>query len=133
MKAITDSRSGRLELLEHVDRKIVSIRLAIPAGPKAIHLIALDTVIKGPPERSRTGSPRCNAAKGGLCIGGVGGADSEKAATDKGILSIIPSISAVAIDARFVNANMFELHLSAAEIDSNFVDATKLNYKKRLT
>jgi hypothetical protein len=34
----------RSELPEHVDRETVSIRLSILAGPKAIRLIALDTV-----------------------------------------------------------------------------------------
>jgi hypothetical protein len=34
----------RSEFLEHVDGETFSIRLLIQAGPKAIHLIALDTV-----------------------------------------------------------------------------------------
>jgi hypothetical protein len=48
-------------------------------------------------------------------------------------VNAIPSISADAIDARFVNANMSKLHLSADELDLNFIDATKLNFRKRLT
>jgi hypothetical protein len=33
----------RLEFLKHVDGEIVGSNLAIPVGPNAIHLIALDT------------------------------------------------------------------------------------------
>ena len=35
---------GGLELLEHVGRKAFGVRLSIQAGPKAINLIAFDTV-----------------------------------------------------------------------------------------
>ena len=73
----------------------------------------LSTVINGPPERSRTRSPRFNEAAVWLCIAVSDGAESEKAGTDKGTLSAIPSTSAIAVDARFVNANIVKLHLSS--------------------
>jgi hypothetical protein len=54
-------------------------------------------------------------------------ADSEKTGVDNGTLSTIPSISAVAIGARLVNANMLNSISPAAEIELRFSEATKLH------
>jgi hypothetical protein len=62
------------------------------------------TVIMGPPERIRTRSPGRNGALVGLGI--ADGADPEKAGTDKGMLSTIPSATVAAIDIRFVKVDM---------------------------
>jgi hypothetical protein len=66
----------------------------------------LSTVIKGPPERSRTRSPRWNEAAAWLCIAVLDEAGSEKAAIDRGRLTAVPSITAIAIEARFLNRKM---------------------------
>ena len=42
-KADVARREALLSLLEHVHRETIGVNLAIPVGPKAIHLIALDT------------------------------------------------------------------------------------------
>ena len=42
-KADIARREALLSLLEHVHRETIGVNLAIPVGPKAIHLIALDT------------------------------------------------------------------------------------------
>jgi hypothetical protein len=56
-------------------------------------------------------------------------ADSEKTGVDNGTLSTIPSISAVAIGARLVNANMLNSISPAAEIELRFSEATKLHLR----
>jgi hypothetical protein len=38
------------------------------------------------------------------------GAGAEKAGTDKGTLSATPSVNAIAVETRFVNANTLSLH-----------------------
>ena len=91
--------------------------------------LILPTVIKGPPERNRTRSPRRNEAAVWLCITVFDGTESEKAGTDKGILNAIPSTNAVVIDARFVNANMLNSISRAADIGSHFTDTTKLRFR----
>jgi hypothetical protein len=40
----SDSPEALLFLPEHVDGEAIGVHLAIPVGPKAIHLIALDTL-----------------------------------------------------------------------------------------
>jgi hypothetical protein len=42
-KADIVRREALLSPLEHVHRETIGVNLAIPVGPKAIHLIALDT------------------------------------------------------------------------------------------
>jgi hypothetical protein len=42
-KADIARREALLSLLKHVHRETIGVNLAIPVGPKAIHLIALDT------------------------------------------------------------------------------------------
>jgi hypothetical protein len=42
-KADIARREALLSPLEHVHRKTIGVNLAIHVGPKAIHLIALDT------------------------------------------------------------------------------------------
>jgi hypothetical protein len=42
-KADIARREALLSLLEHVQRETIGVNLAIAVGPKAIHLIALDT------------------------------------------------------------------------------------------
>jgi hypothetical protein len=44
-------------------------------------------------------------------LGIADGAGSEKAGTDKGVLSAIPSANVVAIDNRFAKVGIVELHL----------------------
>jgi hypothetical protein len=39
-------------------------------------------------------------------------AEAEKAGTDKGTLSATPSVNAIAVETRFVNANTLSLHFS---------------------
>jgi hypothetical protein len=67
------------------------------------------TVIIGPPERIRTRSPGWNEAPVWPDI--AAGAESEKAGTDKGMLSAIPSANVAAIETRFVKIDIVELHL----------------------
>jgi hypothetical protein len=64
----------------------------------------------GPPERFRTRSPARNGAL--VWLGIADGAESEKAGTVKGMLSVIPSINAAAIDIRFVKVDIVEAHFS---------------------
>jgi hypothetical protein len=48
-------------------------------------------------------------------------AEAEKAGTDKGTLSATPSVNAIAVETRFVNANTLSLHFSVgADIGSAF-------------
>jgi hypothetical protein len=42
-KADIARREALLSPLEHVHRETIGVNLATPVGPKAIHLIALDT------------------------------------------------------------------------------------------
>jgi hypothetical protein len=75
-------------------------------------------VINGPPERTRTRSPVRNGGRTALCIAVFTGGDSEKAGIDKGILSAIPSVTAIAIETCFVNADILNsmLNFAAASI-----------------
>src|ERR1700730_12444096 len=109
-----DFWSSEIIFLEHVDGETFSVNLAIPVGPIAIHLIALklSTVINGPPERSRTRSPLLNGGAAPSCIAVCDGAESENAGIDKGILSATPSVNAIAIETRFVNAIMLSSTLA---------------------
>jgi hypothetical protein len=66
----------------------------------------LATVIKAPPERNRTRSPSWNEALAWACIAVLDDAGSETAVTDRGIPRAVPSITAIAIEARFLNRNM---------------------------
>jgi hypothetical protein len=97
----------RLEFLEHVEGKDFSVGLSIPAGPEAIRLIApiLSMVIAGPPERSRTRSPRWNEAAVWFCVA-VFDRVEEKAGITKGIPSTIPSAIAWAIETCLLDASM---------------------------
>jgi hypothetical protein len=58
-----------------------------------------------------------------------GGAESENAGTDKGILSATPSVNAIAIETRFVNADMLASISPAADIGSHFTNTTKLRFR----
>ena len=60
----------------------------------------------GPPERVRTRSPARNGALVWLVI--THGAEPEKAGTDNGTLSAIPSVNAAASDIRFVRVHIVE-------------------------
>jgi hypothetical protein len=68
------------------------------------------TVIAGPPERSRTSSPRWNKGAVRFCVAVTAGAGSEKAGIDKGTLSAAASVSAAALGAHFVKVGMLKLH-----------------------
>src|ERR1700722_849795 len=70
------------------------------------------TVISGPPERSRTRSPLRNGEAVRSCVAAFSGADSEKAGTDKGGLSEIPSVTAIAIEPCFAGGNILNSILS---------------------
>jgi hypothetical protein len=119
---------GRLEFLEHVDGKTFSVRFVIHSGPKAIRLIALDTVDD---HRRSSGAERWNEVAVWLCIAVFDGVE-EKAGIDKGILSAIPSVSAFAIEARFANANMLNSISRARDKGSHLVNTNKLQFRKRL-
>src|ERR1700716_2940132 len=89
--------------LEHVDGKTSRRHLAIPVVPNARSPSIRETVINGPPERSRTRLPLRNAGAAWFCIAAVDGAEAEKAGA-RGILSA--SVTAIAIEACFVGANI---------------------------
>jgi hypothetical protein len=76
----------------------------------------LFTVITGPPERSRTSSPRWNDGAVRSCIAVTEAAGSENAGMDKGALSATASASAAALGLHFVKAGMPKLHFSRAAI-----------------
>jgi hypothetical protein len=59
------------------------------------------------------------------------GAESEKAGIDKGTLSATPSVNAIAIECRFVNANMLNSTSCGADIETHFTSTTKLHFRNR--
>lgn len=87
------------------------------------------TVIKGPPECSRTRFPGCYEAAVGFGIPVFDKAGSENAGTDKGILNATPGVSTVAVNAGFVNANMANSIYHATDLGVHFVSNTKLNFR----
>ena len=67
------------------------------------------------------------------CIAVCDGAESENAGIDKGILSATPSVNAIAIETRFVNAIMLNSISRGADIGSHFTNTTKLHFRNGLT
>ena len=53
----------------------------------------------------------------------------EKAGIDKGILNAIPSVSAFAIDARFVKVDMLNSVSRAPDMGSNCANTNKLHFR----
>jgi hypothetical protein len=54
---------------------------------------------------------------------------AEKAGIDKGTLSVTPSVNAIAIEARFVNANMLNSVSRRPDIGSHFTNTTKFHFR----
>jgi hypothetical protein len=71
-----------------------------------------ETIINGPPERSRTRLPLRNAGAAGFCIDVSDGAEAEKAGIE-GILSA--TSNAIAVKVCFVSARQ-DLYYQAAEV-----------------
>src|ERR1700732_724484 len=84
------------------------------------------TVIAGPPERSRTRSPRWSGGAARICPAAFEEAASARPEPNKGALNEIPSFNANAIETRFIAATPFLLELTW---ESRFLHTIKLHFR----